>query len=125
MPREFSAEDILKRPEMDYQKLSALDGVGGVDDVQVAEQVQVQIKYSGYLARAEEDIKRNKAQESLSMPTNIDYTVISGISKEIGLKLNEHKPETLGQAGRIPGITPAAISLLRVHLKRRSLPKTA
>ncbi len=125
MPREFSAEDILKRPEMDYQKLSALDGVGGVDDAQVAEQVQVQIKYSGYLARAEEDIKRNKAQESLSMPTNIDYTVISGISKEIGLKLNEHKPETLGQAGRIPGITPAAISLLRVHLKRRSLPKTA
>ena len=123
MSHEFSAEDILKRPEMTYQKLCALDGVGGVEDEKVAEQVQVQIKYAGYLARAEEDIKRNKDQESLCMPADVDYSNISGISKEIGLKLNEHKPETLGQAGRISGITPAAISLLRVHLKRHSLLK--
>lgn len=125
MAREYSAEDILKRPAMSYSSLSAFEGVGGVAEPQVAEQVEVQIKYAGYLARAEDDIKRNKAQENAKLPTDIDYTVISGLSKEIGLKLNEHKPETLGQASRIPGITPAAISLLRVHLKRRSLPKSA
>ncbi len=125
MAREYSAEDILKRPAMTYTRLAALTDIGGVDDPQVAEQVEVQIKYAGYLARANEDIKRNQAQENLAMPTDIDYSNISGLSKEIGLKLNEHKPETLGQAARIPGMTPAAVSLLRVHLKKRSLPQFA
>lgn len=122
LSREYSAQDILKRPEMTYAQLKALDGVGGVEQDDVAEQVETQIKYAGYLARAQDEIDRNKAQENTPLPTNIDYTQISGISKEIGLKLMEHKPETLGQASRISGVTPAAVSLLRVHLKRRSLP---
>lgn len=122
LSREYSAQDILKRPEMTYAQLKALDGVGGVEAADVAEQVETQIKYAGYLARAQDEINRNKAQENTPLPDNIDYTQISGISKEIGLKLMEHKPETLGQASRISGVTPAAVSLLRVHLKRRSLP---
>jgi tRNA uridine 5-carboxymethylaminomethyl modification enzyme len=127
LAREYSMADLLKRPEMTYEKLVALDGLSPADDFtndeRVAEQVEVQIKYAGYLSRAEEDIAKNRQQENTKLPEDIDYSQIRGLSNEIQLKLAEHKPETLGQASRISGITPAAISLLRVHLKRRSLPK--
>ncbi|MGM0564852.1 MAG: tRNA uridine-5-carboxymethylaminomethyl(34) synthesis enzyme MnmG [Pseudomonadota bacterium] len=126
MSKEATAADLLKRPEMDYQQLVALEGVGpGESDRAVAEQVETQIKYAGYLARAEADIARNRAQENTPLHDDIDYEAIRGLSKEVAIKLAEHRPQTLGQAGRIPGVTPAAISLLRVHLKRRSLPRSA
>ncbi|EDY87129.1 tRNA uridine 5-carboxymethylaminomethyl modification enzyme GidA [gamma proteobacterium HTCC5015] len=126
LSKEATAADLLKRPEMNYSQLMSLDGIGsGTETPSVADQVETQIKYAGYLARAEADIERNRAQENTALPDDIDYPSIRGLSKEVAHKLAEHRPNTLGQAGRIPGVTPAAISLLRVHLKRRSLPRSA
>jgi tRNA uridine 5-carboxymethylaminomethyl modification enzyme len=96
-----------------------LPGAGeGVADEKGAEQVEIQAKYHGYIERQREEIERNEQYEILGLPDNLDYREVRGLSIEVQQKLNRHKPETIGQAARISGITPAAISLLLVHLKR-------
>jgi tRNA uridine 5-carboxymethylaminomethyl modification enzyme len=117
--RETHALDLLKRPELDYAALVAVDGLGpGVGDAKVAEQVQITAKYAGYLDRQREDIERQRRHETTAIPIGFEYRGISGLSAEVVAKLSAVRPETIGQAQRIPGITPAAISLLLVHLKR-------
>lgn len=117
--RETSALDLLKRPGLDYAALMAVEGMGpGVADAKVAEQVEIAAKYAGYLERQREEIERQRRHEATAIPADFDYRGISGLSAEVVAKLSAVRPETLGQAQRIPGITPAAISLLLVHLKR-------
>jgi tRNA uridine 5-carboxymethylaminomethyl modification enzyme len=117
--REYSLFDLLRRPNVSYDALMTLAIAGeGVTDASVAEQVEIAAKYQGYIDRQHEEVGRSRAQESLALPRDIDYLKVRGLSKEVQLKLNQHRPETIGQAGRIQGITPAAISLLLVHLKR-------
>ena len=91
----------------------------GAEDPQVAEQVEIKTKYAGYIERQQDEIARLRASEETALPVDIDYATISGLSKEIQHKLGSARPQTLGQASRIPGVTPAAISLLLIHLKKR------
>jgi tRNA uridine 5-carboxymethylaminomethyl modification enzyme len=120
--REASFEDLLRRPEMDYPKLMSLEGFGpGLEDPQAAEQVQIQVKYSGYIQRQQGEIDKAIRHESSLLPLDLDYQEVPGLSNEVIAKLNNHKPDTVGQASRISGITPAAISILLVHLKKRGL----
>ncbi|MBR9728880.1 tRNA uridine-5-carboxymethylaminomethyl(34) synthesis enzyme MnmG [Shewanella intestini] len=122
--REASFEDLLRRPEMDYAKLTSLEGFGpAIVDERAAEQVQIQVKYSGYIQRQQDEIDKAVRHESSLLPLTLDYQEVPGLSNEVIAKLNSHKPETVGQASRISGITPAAISILLVHLKRRGLLK--
>lgn len=122
MEREYSLFDLLRRPEVSYSSLLSLPNTGqGVEDEAVAEQVEIAAKYSGYIERQKGEVEHQLAQENLRLPTDFDYESVRGLSREVQLKLNQHKPETVGQASRIQGITPAAISLLLVHLKRRTL----
>ena len=88
-------------------------------ELQIAEQIEIKTKYAGYLSRQLEDIAKLRASEEVKLPADMDYTAISGLSKEIQQKLSSSRPETLGQASRIPGVTQAAVSLLMVHLKKR------
>ncbi len=118
LTREYNLLNLLARPEIDYQSLVELTG-NGVADPQVAEQVEIRTKYAGYIERQQEEIERLRASENLRLPADIDYASISGLSKEIQHKLAQARPETLGQASRIPGVTPAAVSLLMIHLKKR------
>jgi len=108
----------LARPEIDYAGLMAATGGESIDP-QVAEQVEIRTKYAGYIDRQQDEIARLRASEDTHMPVDIEYATISGLSKEIQGKLSQTRPETLGQASRIPGVTPAAISLLLIHLKKR------
>ncbi len=120
MSKEARLEDLLRRPGMTYARLMQLDGAGpGVSSDIVAEQVEVRIKYAGYIARQQEDIARAEKHESAPIPEDIDYDAVSGLSHEIIQKFKHHRPATLGQASRIPGVTPAAISLMLIHLKKR------
>jgi len=122
--REYSLTDLLRRPQVTYASLMTLPGAGpGETDPQVVEQVEIQAKYAGYIQRQQDEVERSRGQEELKMPADLDYREVHGLSIEVSQKLNQHKPETLGQAGRISGVTPAAISLLLVHLKRRSAKK--
>jgi tRNA uridine 5-carboxymethylaminomethyl modification enzyme len=98
--------------------MSLLGAEDGVADEKVAEQVEINIKYEGYIERQKQEIARHNHYEKTSLPKDIDYRNVRGLSSEVQQKLNQHKPETIGHAARIPGITPAAISLLLVHLKR-------
>jgi tRNA uridine 5-carboxymethylaminomethyl modification enzyme len=117
--RESRALDLLKRPELDYEKLVSVDGIGpGVDDPRVAGQVEVQVRYAGYLARQQEDIERRQRQDGMAIREGFDYGLVRGLSSEVREKLERVRPDTIGQASRIPGMTPAAISLLLVHLKK-------
>ncbi|MNT79558.1 tRNA uridine 5-carboxymethylaminomethyl modification enzyme MnmG [compost metagenome] len=90
----------------------------GVADEVVAEQVEIQVKYQGYIDRQNEEVAKREQLDDVKLPLDIDYALVKGLSKEVSQKLNQHRPETLGQASRIQGITPAAIALLLVHLKR-------
>jgi len=111
--------DLLRRPELDYAALMALPGAGAaVQDPAVAEQVEIEAKYSGYVQRQQGEVARRRQSESVALPAGLDYRQVRGLSAEVQQKLNQHQPETIGQASRISGITPAAISLLLVHLKR-------
>ncbi len=122
---EYTLFDLLRRPDVNYAGLMALD-VGevagaGVTDPLVIEQVEIQAKYQGYIERQADEVARNQANEETRLPADIDYTKIGGLSAEIRQKLIRHRPETIGQASRIQGMTPAAVSILLVHLKRQAL----
>ncbi len=117
--REYALTDLLRRPDVSYRSLMSLPGAGeAVVDPVVAEQVEIQIKYDGYIARQHDEVLRREQYEAIALPRDLDYRAVRGLSKEVQQKLNQHKPETIGQASRISGLTPAAISLLLVHLKR-------
>ena len=119
LARESRAAELLRRPEVSYGELMSLPGVGpGETDPQVAEQVEIQAKYAGYIERQRDEIERQRRHEEMVLPTDFDYSQVHGLSREVSEKLGRHRPHTLGQAGRIPGVTPAAISLLLIHLKR-------
>ncbi|WP_434135251.1 tRNA uridine-5-carboxymethylaminomethyl(34) synthesis enzyme MnmG [Pseudomonas luteola] len=119
LTHEYNLQSLLSRPEIDYVGLMEVTG-GVIEDAQVAEQVEIKTKYAGYIERQQDEIERLRSSESIRLPADLDYTAISGLSKEIQHKLSQGRPETLGQASRIPGVTPAAISLLMIHLKKRS-----
>ncbi len=113
--------DLLKRPEMDYQRLMELPAAGNpVEDEAVSAQVEVQAKYAGYISRQQAEVEKHRRHEEMRLPAGIEYNEVHGLSTEVSLKLDEHKPTTLGQASRLSGITPAAISILLVHLKSSS-----
>jgi tRNA uridine 5-carboxymethylaminomethyl modification enzyme len=121
LERDHTLLELLKRPDVSYVELMTLDGAGApVDDPAVAEQVEIQAKYAGYIARQRDEVARHEAQESTRLPPDIDYRAVRGLSFEVQQKLAAQRPETVGQASRISGVTPAAISLLLVHLKRRA-----
>ena len=120
--RENRALDLLARPEVGYEGLCSLPGVGPpVEDRKVAEQIEIQVKYAGYIERQRAEIERQRANEALGLAPDFDYGSVRGLSTEVREKLTRTRPATIGQAGRIPGVTPAAISLLLIHLKRRSM----
>ena len=119
-----SLYELLQRPGVSYGSVMTLPGAGGmVTDPLVAEQIEIQAKYHGYIQRQKLEVARNEEQESRRLPADLDYCSVRGLSKEIQQTLNRHRPETLGQAARISGVTPAAISLLLVHLKRGFEPR--
>jgi tRNA uridine 5-carboxymethylaminomethyl modification enzyme len=119
LEREYSLADLLRRPAVTYASLLTLPGAGApVADSAVAEQVEIATKYSGYIDRQNEEIARHVGQETLKLPADLDYRSVRGLSNEVWQKLNLHRPETIGQASRISGMTPAAVALLLVHLKR-------
>jgi tRNA uridine 5-carboxymethylaminomethyl modification enzyme len=119
LSRETNVLDLIKRPELDYATLMQLPSLGpGVDDAKVAEQVEISVKYAGYLERQREEIQRQQRHESTPIPAAFDYAQVRGLSAEVQQKLERVRPQSIGQAQRIPGMTPAAISLLLVHLER-------
>ncbi len=120
LSRSYKAADLLLRPEIDYDSLTEIIGAGEGITPAVAEQVEIQAKYSGYLDRQQNEIDKAKRHEATSITKISDYQQVRGLSTEACQKLNDHRPETIGQASRIPGITPAAISLLMVHVKKSS-----
>lgn len=121
MSREQNMLDLLRRPEIDYRDLPQDDAPVTED---VIEQVQIQAKYEGYIARQQNEIERLRRHENTKLPADLDYERIDGLSKEISQKLKESRPETLAEAGRISGVTPAAVSLLLVYLKKRDYRQT-
>ncbi|MGM0823157.1 MAG: tRNA uridine-5-carboxymethylaminomethyl(34) synthesis enzyme MnmG [Pseudomonadota bacterium] len=125
--REYRLSDLLKRPELNYAALTTLPGVEGspVSDEAVAEQVQIQAKYQGYIDRQQDEIDKLKRHEAMPLPADLDYQRVEGLSHEIRQKLSETRPETLAHAARISGVTPAAVSILLVHLKKRRLVSTS
>ena len=117
--KEVRALDLMKRPEIDYQRLVNIEGIGpGVQDEQIAQQLEIQARYSGYLVRQQEDIARRRRNESMEINSDFDFAGVRGLSTEVSEKLQKVRPDTIGQASRVPGVTPAAISLLMVHLKK-------
>ena len=117
--RETRALDLIRRPELDYAALMRVPALGpGVDDAQVAEQVEIGVKYAGYVERQREEIDRQRRHEDTAIPAGFEYAAVRGLSAEVRQKLEQVRPSSLGQAQRIAGMTPAAISLLLVHLER-------
>jgi tRNA uridine 5-carboxymethylaminomethyl modification enzyme len=119
LERDYTLEELLRRPQVTYRDLMAVPGAGpGVDNDQVADQVEIQAKYQGYVERQAGEVAKHLAAETTPLPDDLDYAAVRGLSVEVQQKLARHRPATLGQAARISGVTPAAISLLLVHLKR-------
>ena len=120
LSREANLHDLLRRPNLDYAALMTLEGAMPSErlSAEVVEQVEIQVKYQGYIDRQNEEIDSRRDIETLKLPDDIDYSKVKGLSAEVQQKLNQHKPETVGQASRISGVTPAAVALLMVHLKR-------
>jgi tRNA uridine 5-carboxymethylaminomethyl modification enzyme len=117
--RVYALADLLRRPDVAYAELMTLPGAGpAADDPKVAEQVEIQAKYQGYIERQQDEIMRSEQREHTRLPQDIDFTRLSGLSVEAQQKLNQFRPQTIGQAARISGVTPAAISVLLVHAKR-------
>ena len=122
LSREASGEDLLRRPDMTYAQLTSLSVFApALDDPQAAEQVEIQVKYEGYIARQQDEIERQQRNENTLLPATLDYRQVSGLSNEVIAKLNDHKPVSIGQASRISGVTPAAISILLVWLKKQGM----
>ncbi|WP_416049971.1 tRNA uridine-5-carboxymethylaminomethyl(34) synthesis enzyme MnmG [Cupriavidus basilensis] len=132
--REYNLADLLRRPAVTYEALMALQEgkfapAQALDAdpllvAQIREQIEIGIKYHGYIARQAAEVDKLEANESTRLPEDFDYTEVRGLGIEVGQKLNQHRPETLGQASRISGVTPAAISLLLVHLKKKGMGRT-
>jgi tRNA uridine 5-carboxymethylaminomethyl modification enzyme len=121
--REVRALDLLARPRVRYADLVAVPGMGlGARpvDLEVAEQIEIQTKYAGYLERQQHEVARQQAEDARSLPEDFDYGNVRGLSAEVREKFQRVRPATIGQAARIPGVTPAAVSLLLIHLKRQS-----
>ena len=126
LSRETRALDLIRRPELDYAALMRVPALGpGVDDAQVAEQVEIGVKYAGYVERQREEIDRQRRHEDTAIPAGFEYAAVRGLSAEVRQKLEQVRPSSLGQAQRIAGMTPAAISLLLVHLERQRRGKVA
>jgi tRNA uridine 5-carboxymethylaminomethyl modification enzyme len=134
LQRECTALELLRRPELDYAAVSGLTSVGVFDSSglasdeqreQVELQLEVQAKYAGYIERQEREIAKHAKQETLRLPENIDYSLVDGLSNEARQRLEASRPVTLGQASRLEGMTPSAVSLLLIHLKKRQLKKSA
>lgn len=132
LEREYSLADLLRRPQVTYETLMSLAGKEGqalagpgVVEEAVKEQVEIQVKYSGYIERQAKEVERQLYFENLKMPADFDYLEVNSLSVEVKQKLNKFRPETLGQCGRVSGVTPAAISLLLVHLKKRGFQQFA
>ncbi|HIF9502845.1 TPA: tRNA uridine-5-carboxymethylaminomethyl(34) synthesis enzyme MnmG [Photobacterium damselae] len=122
--REASGEDLLRRPEVTYDMLTAIETFGpALEDTQASEQVEIQVKYQGYIDRQKDEVEKSLRHEKTKLPFDLDYSVVKGLSNEVIAKLNDAKPETVGMASRISGVTPAAISLLLVYLKKQGLLK--
>ncbi|TKY80473.1 tRNA uridine-5-carboxymethylaminomethyl(34) synthesis enzyme MnmG [Pectobacterium polonicum] len=122
LSREANGEELLRRPEVDYAQLTALPLFApGLIDEQAAEQVEIQVKYEGYIARQQDEIEKQLRNENTLLPADLDYKQVNGLSNEVIAKLNDHKPSSIGQASRISGITPAAISILLIWLKKQGL----
>ena len=120
---EYSVFELLRRPEVSYSKLMTLPGVAPVEplSIDVVEQVEIAAKYSGYIERQRDEVERHAMYENMPLPEDIDYMEIPALSIEVRQKLQQQRPATLGQASRISGVTPAAISLLRIYLKKTGL----
>ena len=123
--REYALADLLRRPNVSYESLMSLKGIEGQDlggpgvaEPAVREQVEIQLKYAGYIDRQAKEVERHDHYENLKLPDTFDYMEVKSLSFEVKQKLTKQRPETLGQASRISGVTPAAISLLLVHLKK-------
>ena len=134
LQKESIAANLLRRPEISYDQLSKLSNIGAFDDdcavfgefrEQIVLQLEVQAKYAGYIARQEREIAKHGKQESLRLPVDIDYMAVDGLSNEARQRLEGTRPVTLGQASRLEGMTPSAVSLLLVYLKKRQLKKSA
>jgi tRNA uridine 5-carboxymethylaminomethyl modification enzyme len=134
LTREVTAADLLRRPELNYASVAGISTVGEFDSTglaseeqreQVELQLEVQAKYAGYIDRQEREVAKHAKQESLRLPEDIDYAHVSGLSNEARQKLTAARPVTLGQASRLEGMTPSAVSLLLIHLKKRQLKKSA
>jgi tRNA uridine 5-carboxymethylaminomethyl modification enzyme len=127
LSRDYSAFDLLLRPEVDYDDLLEIVGApdwSGVDDrlpLQVRAQIEVRAQYAGYIERQQDEVERQQRNEETRLPDDLDYLQLAGLSHEVRQKLSEARPATLGQAGRLPGVTPAAVSILLVHLKKRAV----
>ncbi len=119
LKREANLLELLRRPEVTYASLHTLPGAGeAITDAAVAEQIEIQAKYHGYIERQQGEIDKHRSHENMALANNFDYKKVTGLSNEVAQKLNEHQPASVGQAARISGITPAAISLLLVYLKK-------
>ena len=121
LEREYSLYDLLRRPNVSYCSLQELMGWHGSPDPAVREQAEIAVKYEGYIERQRQEVQEQRAQDDVPLPPDLDYSTLRGLSREVMQKLNQARPETVGQASRVQGVTPAAISLLLVHLKRRGL----
>ena len=114
-----SATDLLRRPEGSTAILTRLGLIDAALDPVIAEQVEIQVKYAGYIERQQVEIERQQRYEDAVLPVHFDYAAVTGLSNEVRAKLIGHRPDTVGQAGRIAGVTPAAVSLLLIHLKKQ------
>ncbi|NPE52200.1 tRNA uridine-5-carboxymethylaminomethyl(34) synthesis enzyme MnmG [Dickeya dadantii] len=122
LSREANGEELLRRPEMDYAQLTGLAMFApALSDAEAAEQVEIQVKYEGYIARQQDEIEKQLRNENTLLPADLDYRQVTGLSNEVIAKLNDHKPGSIGQASRISGVTPAAISILLVWLKKQGM----
>ena len=123
LSHEYNLAELIKRPELNYQKIAALYDAsdGPLVDPQVAQQIEIQAKYSGYIDRQRDDIERLRRHENTLIPSDFNYSEIKGLSNEVKQKLNEARPETLARAARTQGVTPAAVSLLLIYLKKRAV----
>lgn len=126
LSREYHMDELLRRPNVTYKSLTSIESAGpATDNEAIAEQVEVQVKYAGYIDRQQQEVNKQLRQETTVLPLQLDYSEVSGLSNEVRQKFSDQRPTTIGQASRIPGVTPAAISILLVHLKKRQYQQKA